>query len=822
MLKYSKPFFTFVIALFITLNAHSQQTKVRGVVIDGETKETLPFVNIVFKNTTIGTITDFDGNYFIQSTTKTDTLEFSMIGYETVYKVIKRNTYQELNIELEPSDVTLNEIVVKPGENPAWRIMRNIVAKKKENNPYRFEGYQFESYNKIQMDINNVDDKFRNRKVFNNFEFVFQFADTSAETGKAYLPMLISESVSDFYYQKRPFKKKEIIKATQISGVENNSISQYTGQMYVDVNVYDNFFNLFTHEFTSPFSDFWKLTYKYYLLDSTYINGKYCYHISFRPRRKQEFTFTGEFWVHDTTFAIQKIKARISDGINLNYVNDLIVEQEFDYIDSCWFLARENVFVDFNITDRTTGFFGRKYMSRRNIKINPKYPDNFFASDAPEESIVLDNSKTSDTTQWNQLRHVQLSEKEQDIYIMVDSVKNVPIFRSFVDIINLLTVGYYVHNWWEFGPYFKTYSFNPIEGHRIRFGGRTSNQFSTKLMLYGHVAYGTSDKMLKYRLGTLYMFNKLPRRALDIQYKYDIEQLGQSVNAFTEDNILATILSRTPNDNLLMVNDFKINYEHEWHQGFANTFHVNYKRIYPSQKIPFENTAANTVVKYVQALEFSVNTHFAYNEKFVMGEFERISLGSEYPTLDLKLVGGIQNKLKPGFEYFRAVAVVSHHFDINPFGEFQYKIEIGKLLGHVPFPLLKLHEGNETYAFDSYAFNMMNFYEFASDTYTSLYIEHHFQGFFLNKLPFLRKLKLREVLYGKGLIGQISDKNSRAMGILDFPATLTDVNKPYFEAGFGIENILKVFRIDAIWRFSYLDKPDVVPFGIRAKIQIIL
>jgi hypothetical protein len=144
-------------------------------------------------------------------------------------------------------------------------------------------------------------------------------------------------------------------------------------------------------------------------------------------------------------------------------------------------------------------------------------------------------------------------------------------------------------------------------------------------------------------------------------------------------------------------------------------------------------------------------------------------------------------------------------------------VTLGKIFGTLPYPLLKLHEGNETYAYDPLSFNMMNYYEFVSDQYISLWAEHHFQGFFLNRIPLLRKLNWREVVSGNILYGSLSEKNE---SVMVFPEGLTSLGKPYYEAGVGIENIFKLFRVDAMWRFSYLDHPFVVPFGIRVSMHL--
>ena len=816
----------YLIALLIASAAWlgtQAQTKVRGTVTDGETGEPLPFVNIVFQGTTTGTITDIDGNFFLQGHVDADTLVFSMMGYTPYYYKVNRDAYQEISVVLDADNYELGEIVVHPGENPAWRIMRNVAANRKKNDPDRFDSYSFEVYNKMEIDINNVRDDFASKGILKNFNFIMNYADTSAETGKVFLPVMISESLSDVTHKKNPQRKKEIIKASKISGVENESISQYTGQMYIEANIYKNYIPAFGHEFASPLSDFWKTNYKFYLLDSAYQEGHYLYHLSFRPKHKQTYTFSGDMWIADTTWAVKKVQAKMATDVNINYINNYIITQEYDMVDSSWFLTKEEMFMDINFTDSTMGFFGRKTMTRRNIKVNPPLTDADFSSVATEETIVEDGASRRDDNYWAESRHESLTEKERNIYQMVDSIKEVPVFKTITNTVEMFIGGYYPVKWWEFGPYFKLLSHNEIEGWRTRFGGRTSNAFSTNLMLSAYGAYGFGDKKFKYGLGALYLFNKNPRRSINVETKHDYEKLGQSINAITEDNIMSTLLARTKNIHLLLVDETKGEYEHEFFNGFSNTIGARYRNITPSKYIPFRNSSLDYDYKQLESYELYYKIHFCYNEKFVSGEFTRVSMGSNgFPELDLELTAGMWDNRGDLQKYYRAIGSVSQKVSFGPLGKLRYIVEAGKVFGNVPFPLLKLHEGNETYAFDKYAFNMMNLYEFASDTYLSVTAEHHFNGFFFNRIPLLRKLKWREILYGKGLVGDISDRNCRQNAIMDFPSTLGDVNKPYFEAGVGIENIFRFFRVDGVWRLSHLDKPGVSKFAVLFKVQVIL
>ncbi|MCK4661245.1 MAG: carboxypeptidase-like regulatory domain-containing protein [Bacteroidales bacterium] len=804
--------------LLFSIISYSQQTKVRGRITDAETKEEIPFVNVSFKGTTTGTITDFKGEYFLQTRIPVDTLIVSYIGYKTQSFQLKKNYFQVIDIELVSENINLEEVIIKPGENPAHRIIRNIISNKANNNPEKFRTIQYEAYSKIELDINNIDDDFKKNKAFKHFQFVFDYVDTSVVTGKPFLPIFITETLSDVYLQKEPNRKREIIKATKMSGIENESVMQYTGQMYQYVDVYENFIQIFGKGFVSPIANSCLFYYKYYLIDSAFIDNLWCYQISFKPKRKQEPTFTGDFWVNDTTFAIKKINVRMAEDANINFVKDLVASYEYQKVDNdSWYLKKDELLIDFNIAKKTFGFFGKKTTSYKNIIIDKPANKEFFSKNTFDETTILKDALCKNNDFWQSKRHEKLSEKEESIYVMVDSIKEVPIFRTFVDFFVMFTTGYYVHKNFEFGPYYTFFSFNPIEGNRIKIGGRTSNDFSTKIMYFGHLAYGIEDEKFKYGLGTMYMFSKNPRISAGISYNYDMEQLGQSQNAFLQDNILASVLRREYNYKLTIVREYNGFYEKEWYQGFSNKLTISHRTIYSTDYIPFIEIQNQKEYDYLTSFEIILNTRFAYNEKFLLGEFERISLGTRFPILNLNFTFCPENILESDYQYYKLNFNIEHKFNINPFGNLMYIIDAGKYWGKAPYPFLQLHEGNETYAYDDYAFNMMNYYEFVSDEYASIYLEHHFEGLFLNHFPLFRKLKWREVVAGKTLVGKIS-KNNR--DILMFPGTLTGLSVPYYETSVGIENILNIFRVDAMWRLSYLNKPDVPDFGIRVKMEV--
>jgi hypothetical protein len=804
----------FLLFLVQSIALFSQKTIVKGKIFDSE-KQPLSFVNISFQHSQVGTISDIDGTFFIETTKATDTLIVSCLGFRVTTVPIKKGAEQYFELELQPGSVTLDEVIITPGENPAFPILRKIDDRKKINNPERFNSYQYNAYTKLRLDLNNIDDNFKKQQLMKDFQFVFEYMDSSEVFGKNYLPLLISESVSKFYHQSFPPVEREVIDGFKVSGIKNNTVSQFSGKMYQKLNIYDNFMKFFEPGFVSPIANFGRMYYKYYLEDSAYIDNNWCYKISFKPKRKQERTFFGFFWVNDTTWAIKSVQLRVSADVNLNLLKDMYATQEYSKLnDTTWFLTSEDLLIDFSVADKSYGFFGRKTARYDSIIIGQPIPEEI--KKLTTDTYYKEDNLDKDTSFWKENRTEKLTTEDQKIYKMVDTVQTIPMYKTIYKLTNMFVSYYYVTGPIEIGPYYTTYSTNPIEGKRFRLGGRTSNEFSTKVMFGGYAAYGLKDEKFKYGGNVDYMFNTNPRICIGGSFFHDMRQLGKSDNAFLDDNILTTILRRNPNYKLTMVDQYKVAFEREWFQGLSNTFGFKFQNIFPTSYIPFAvvNSPGDTVRKgSITSAELSLLFHFAYHEKFLLGKFERASLGSKYPIFDFSIKYSPKGFIGSDYEYVSLKAELSDKVLTSPLGYFKYRITAGKIFGDIPYPLLELHQGNETYVFDPWAFNMMNYYEFASDEYASIYAEQHLQGFFLNRIPLIRKLELREVVSTKILYGHLNDKN---LDVMQFPKGLTTLSVPYYEASVGIENIFKVLRVDAMWRLSYLDNPNISKFGIRA------
>ncbi|MCG8702309.1 MAG: DUF5686 and carboxypeptidase regulatory-like domain-containing protein, partial [Bacteroidales bacterium] len=483
----------FCLIVFLCTFSFGQRTVVSGTVLDKESGEPIPYANIAFKHSSVGTITDFKGYFYIDTKLATDTLLASYVGYKPNYVSIKVNSTQKVEINLSSNVHALDEIVVTPGENPAFIYLDKIKERKKFNNPDRFSSMSYKTYNKLRLDLNNINDELTQRRVLRKFQFVFENMDSSEVFGKTYLPVLITESVSNFYYQKKPKVEREVIEAYKMSGIENTSFAQFTGKMYQKLNIYDDFMTYIEPGFVSPIADFGKLYYKYYLEDSAYFDDSWCYKISFKPKRKRERVFYGYFWVADTSWALKKVQLRVASDVNINFVNDMMAITEFQKVnDSLWFIKNEEILIDFNLGEETYGFFGRKYASYSDIKVNTDLPKEI--SEIKTDTYILEEKLKRDDGYWEENRTLKLSEDDANVYDMVDSVKKIPLFNTVFTFADMIYSYYLDAGPLEIGPYYTFYSHNPIEGHRLKFGARTSSEFSETYRFGGHLAYGTYDK----------------------------------------------------------------------------------------------------------------------------------------------------------------------------------------------------------------------------------------------------------------------------------------------------------------------------------------
>lgn len=815
----------FLLLFFWLIGSHFVLAQsVKGIVLDFDTQEPVPFATVVFKGTSKGAITDFEGLFEINSTgSGNDTLIITSIGYRPYAIARKSIPKNDFKVLLRPDQVNLQtvEIKAKPRkENPAIPIIKAVIDHRSDNASDKINAYEVEIYNKLEFDMNNISEDFQNRKVMKPFQFMFENMDTA--NGKNYLPIFLSESISDFYYRRDPRLKKEVIKATKISGLENESVTSVLGEMYQVIDIYDNNVRLFDRSFISPIAAGGLIYYRYYLLDSLSVEGRKTYQLRFVPKRFGEPLFSGDLFIDSATYAVSSVSAEMSEDANVNFIRSFLFEQDFTYTDGKWLLKRDKLMVDFSLGEKAMGMFGKKTSSFQNYILEKPRDPSFFNAASPTE--VLDDHKLKTEAYWDDARHESLSTSELKVYTMVDSLKTIPKFNTYLELIQIVFTGYKVIGNIEIGPYSKLYSYNPIEGNRFRFGMRTSNKFSTRLALGGFAAYGLLDKKWKYGFDALYFLDKSPRTIVKAKYVKDVVQLGQSSNSIDQDNVFSSAFRRNPATKLSLESTYGASISREWQPGFSSEIGARQTELKALGTLNFSEVIRPGVqnpalggADIINTTEVTFNNRFAYREKFVEGEFDRISLGTEYPIINTTFTFGIKAPGYGEFEYQKLKVSLSDNTPLGIFGDFQWKIEGGKTWGNAPYPLQEVHVGNETFFLQQDAFNTMNFFEFVSTEFIAMYGEHHFQGFFLNRVPLLKRLKWRELITAKAVYGKYSLNPNVERSLPAFINTLE--RKPYLEASVGIENIFKFLRLEALYRLSYLDNPNIVRFGLRAKFQ---
>ena len=816
------------VVLATGLSAAAQTTKVKGRVTDAASGEGLPFVAVFFKGTTIGVSSDLDGYYFMETRDSTATmLCASLLGYEGQEIRISRGAFSEVDFRLQPASSAINAAVVKPDNRYIRWILSQINKNKKNNDPEQRQAYACDTYTKMELDLANADEQIQNKLIRKNFGFVFDYMDTSVISGTPYLPVMISETRARRFHSIPLNLNKEVIVASRISGLnEDNAISQFTGSMHLKTNFYDNFINAFNVQIPSPLSSSGETYYNYFLVDSLMIDGRKTWKIRFHPRKGvSSSVFDGEMAIDAEDFALRELHAKLRRGANINWIRDLVIDRTDQKLgDSVWFYLQDKLYVDFSVTMRDSSkmmsFLGNRQIDYMNPVLGKEART--LANTADNRISVAPDAGRKDEEWWESARPYRLSEKESDIYKMVDSIKTVPLYNNIYNIVNTVVTGYFETKYLGFGPYGKIYSFNSIEGNRVQFGIRTTPEISRRFRLTAFGAYGFKDRSFKGGGSLEWMIRRQPTMKPTLSGKRDILQLGAGTKAFNEASLLTSLLTRKGSGKRSMVNDYSLRYDWEIRPWLNTSSALEFRRIYANEFVPMLRVRENpsggydtTAVNSVGANDVRITARFSKDETVARGVFDKSYLHSDHPVVTLDLLGSLKGIGKNEYTYFRSEVTVDYKLPLPPIGTSSFKFTIGKLIGVVPYPMLKLHEGNGTYINDPKAFSCMEFYEFASDTWTTLFYEHNFGGFFLGKIPILKRLRWREIISLKAAYGTLSEKNNgiltsdRAPGApLLFPSGMGSLNKPYVEMGCGISNIFNILRVDTIWRMTHRNIQD--------------
>ena len=805
MNAHAKSCILIVLLCCFVLPAFSQKI-ITGHIRDQHSGEPVPFASVQFKRSGAGKQADSSGGFvlFMPGSTK-DTLEITSVGYRDFAVSIDATAIQgdtlRMMIDLIPGKFTA-EVVIRKKVNRGLIMWRRIVAHKPMNDRYRFQNFSYELYNKLELDLKNINkDKLSSMKLLKPFSFVLRNVDTSE--GVSFLPAYLTESISNYYYQKNPVKRREVFQAVKTMGVDNESVAKLTGGMDQNVNIYNNFIPVFDKEFISPISDNGDAYYNYKIADTQYVGGRRLIHFLFVPKKEGTNTFQGDCWVHDTSFAIQKMNLRLGKDANVNFVDRLSLIQEYQLInDTTWFLSKDKFVVDLNPVGKSSlAFIGRKTTTYRNVIVNDSSVVNELEKNRKlEETILPPDAATKGEEYWTASRHEDLSATEKSIYRMMDTLLNSPTFIRYTRWINFIGTGYMRVGKFLIGPWQNWVTSNSVEGLRLRFDLGTNSNFSKKVILHGYGAYGFGDQKWKGEGDVLYLINKHPRMYIYGEYVHDFDRGQAYFDEISSDNIFALAIRKhnVPIKYLKLTQE-KFEAFKEWHSGFSLMLAATRKQYDPIKNLPPKDYFFAKDGEALNTFETSVRLRFAYLEKFLENTFYRSSLGSPYPIAELKYTSGIKGVWGSAYHYHKLSASIGNFSKIPPYGTISFNVFGGRTYGTLPYLFLDVAPGNEIYYYNKYAFNMMNRYEFIHDRYAGVNFEHNFGNGLFRYLPLTRKLKFRQFWTTKALWGSISNANYllNANSGLNFQSLN---GKTYLELGTGVDNILRVLRVDFVWK----------------------
>ena len=824
-------YFYFLLLLFTSISLHSQ-SKVSGEVKD-EFGDPIAYANVFFKDSNDGTITNENGRFYLETFETHSFVVFSFVGYKTLEIELREKNNFKMDVVLEEESASLEEVVIFSGKqskknNPAIDILRKIWENRRANGVRKFKQYTYDKYEKLEFDLNTIDSGLINSRTFRGMEFIFDQVDTSRITGNTYLPLFINEAFSKVYGDNIINKETEILEGNKNSGFENNqTFIELIKELYEDFDIYDNHLKFFDVAFTSPLSKTGINVYNYVLLDSAYIGDKWCYNIVYYPRRKNELTFKGDFWVNDSTWALKEINLQASKSANLNWIREIYIEQEYDVLnDSTFLITKDYMLSDFSFRKKESanGMYGKRTTLYDNYKFDTPKQESFYKENIdPYEYEVYNRSDQF----WDERRMEALSKDEKGVYKMLDTLITVPRFKNLYTLGALIASGYYEFKGFDAGPVFSIFGYNEVEGLRLRLGGRTYFGQNDPWRIEGFGAYGFKDQKFKYGLSGKVLVSKKNRKVLFGGYRKDIEQTGASLtnskDVLGRNRASSGLITVGANDRLTSIELTTLGYQMEPAKNFVFRVlgsHRTLKSASETFSLSYYDENGN-VKNSIKQSELELGINFTPGRKTSgYGVERRVINGGDFPSFFLGYTFGLEDVLQSDFDYHRIQALYTQPWNVGGLGRLYTTIELGKIVGTVPLGLLSPIPGNQTLWSIYNTFTQLDYYEFVSDTYASFHLKHNFGGRLFGRVPWLRELNLRELVGFRSVWGQLSQSNNSInVGIDNLPIRYQSPEDIYWEWSAGVGNIFKILAIEFNFRGNYLDNPGIRKIGVTGSVS---
>ena len=843
--KYIKSFLLFLL-LGCCISVSAQN--IQGVVTDSLTNEPIPYLSVFYEGKGVGSITDNDGNYKVETRKGWNKLTFSAVGYVTKVVNIIPGVTKNLNVRMRPDDIMLDEVVVKPKRekysrknNPAVELMKKVIAHKKNNKLSENDYYQYNKYQKITMSLNDVTPEMLEKGMYKKMPFLKDQIELCEETNKFILPISVDETASQKIYRKHPKSEKTIIKGMSSTGVNElfatgDMLSTVLKDVFTDVNIYDNDIRLLQYPFISPISSSDAISfYKFYIMDTTFVDKDKCFHLTFVPNNSQDFGFTGHLYVlADSSYTVKKCTMNLPKKSGVNFVDNMDIIQEFEQLPNGeWVLKTDDMIVEMTLMKIMQGF---------QIRRTTRYSDYAF-DELPQQLFKRKGAEIKEADAmmrgddfWNQYRPVPLTQTESSMDMLVKRLEQMPGFKYVIFVLkafieNFVETGTKEHpSKVDIGPVNTMISNNYIDGLRLRMSAQTTANLNPHLFFKGYYAYGFKDHRSKYMGEVEYSFNKkeylpreFPKNSITFSYQYDVMSPTDKFLKTDKDNVFVSFKTSTV-DQMSYVRNIALKYENETQFGLKTTVEVKHSTDEPTGGLAYiTNDDQKTLVPEIQTMEASLAFRYAPGETFVNTKQRRIPVSFDAPVFTLSHTAGFKGVLGGEYNYNLTEIGLYKRFWFSSWGKIDMFVKGGAQWNKVPFPLLIMPAANLSYILQRETFNLINNMEFLNDRYASLDVSWDLNGKIFNRIPLLKKLKWREVLSCRGIYGSLSDKNNPEFseGLFAFPAGSTTMERtPYVEVGVGIENILKVLRVDYVWRLTYRNLPNIDKSGLRISLHM--
>lgn len=838
------------ILLFLTLAQVMSAQTIKGVVVDEETGDTIPKTGVQYKNSNISTACDKNGFFTIERRNDED-LTFSAVGYKTLSILIGPNTPSEMRITLKSETKRLNEVTIKAKRgkysrknNPAVELMKRVIAAKKRTDLSNHDYYQFNKYQKLTFAINDISPALLENEKTQKKQWLINQIEVCQYNNKLILPLSVDETVTQNLFRKDPKNEKTIVLGQNTTGVNDliqtgDVLNTVIKDVFTDVDIYDDQIRLLQYPFTSPIGKDAIDFYRFYIVDTLYVDNDECYHLQFVPNNQQDFGFRGELWVlTDTTLHVKKCKLTLPKKTDVNFTDNLSILQEYTKLPNGeWALTTDDMIVEMSVVKFMTKFIVIRTTRMSNYAFN-KIPDREFKGKA---KIKYDpNSKMRDDDFWATNRMVHLTNGESSMSSFITGLSNTKGFKYILFGLKALFENFVEtgkKSYVDIGPINTMISTNFIDGLRTRLSAQTTANLSPHFFLSGYYARGWKSHKDYYKGQLTYSFNKkeympweFPKRTITFTSTYDVCSPSDKFMPTDKDNVF-TAFKWTEVDKMMFYNRQELAFEYEQYWGLKTTVKLKTEENEACGSLYFKPLATNggASVNRIRTTEASFQLRYSPGETYVNTKQRRLRVNFDPPVFTISHTVGVKGVLGGDYDYNLTEASIYKRFWLNSWGKLDVSVKGGVQWNKVPFPLLIMPAANLSYIVEDETFNLINNMEFLNDRYASLDVSWDLNGKLFNRIPLIKKLKWREWLGIRCLWGTLTDKNNPTLErnagdpvLMQFPegSYIMDPKRPYIELVAGIHNIFKLLHVEYIHRLNYNNLPTATKNGVRIMIRL--